>query len=199
MCLDLAKKTGFLLLLTLAAASCSSTSTGTYSSAINDQAQTLRQPTDQRFQRQVVDWYGPERPGTIIVNTNERFLYLVQSGGQAMRYGVGVGRDGFRWQGSATVGRKAEWPTWTPPKEMIERDPDLIDYSSGMPGGLDNPLGARAVYLYSNGKDTLYRLHGTNEPWSIGLAVSSGCIRLRNEDIVDLYERVPVGADVIVL
>ena len=151
-----------------------------------------------RYQRQIVDWNGDEAYGTVVIDTQQRFLYLVQ-GDKAIRYGVGVGRDGFRWQGEASVGRKAEWPTWTPPKEMIEREPELIEYASGMPGGIDNPLGARALYLYSGGKDTLYRLHGTNEPWTIGQAVSSGCIRLQNDDIADLYSRVPVGAQVIVI
>jgi lipoprotein-anchoring transpeptidase ErfK/SrfK len=118
---------------------------------------------------------------------------------QAIRYGVGVGRDGFGWSGIVEIGRKAEWPVWTPPAEMIARDPKAAQYASGMPGGVDNPLGARALYLYKDGQDTIYRIHGTNEPWSIGMNISSGCIRMRNPDIEDLYARVPVGTKVIVI
>jgi lipoprotein-anchoring transpeptidase ErfK/SrfK len=131
------------------------------------------------------------KPGTIVVETAERRLYFVLPGGQAMEYGIGVGRDGFRWAGEHTITRKAEWPGWTPPVEMRARVPDLPAY---MPGGPDNPLGARALYIGA----TLYRLHGTSEPWTIGQAVSSGCIRLTNEDIIDLYDRVKVGSMVVV-
>ena len=134
---------------------------------------------------------GKYKPGTIIVETSERRLYFVMPGGEAMKYGIGVGRDGFRWSGQHTITRKAEWPGWTPPAEMRKRVPDLPAY---MPGGPDNPLGARALYIGS----TLYRLHGTSEPWTIGQAVSSGCIRLTNEDIIDLYDRVKVGSMVVV-
>lgn len=141
----------------------------------------------------------PGQPGTIVVDTAHRFLYLVEANNQATRYGVGVGRDGFLWAGTAKIGHKAEWPTWTPPPAMLARDPASRPFANGMPGGPDNPLGARALYLYQGDKDTLYRLHGTNEPWTIGQAVSSGCIRLMNDDIVDLYSRVPVGTTVIVL
>ena len=130
-------------------------------------------------------------PGTIIVNTAERRLYLVGPGGQALRYGIGVGRDGFRWSGVHRISAKREWPGWTPPSQMRRRRPDLPGY---MPGGIDNPLGARAIYLGS----TLYRIHGSNEPETIGQAVSSGCFRMTNEDVVDLYNRVSVGAIVIV-
>ena len=140
----------------------------------------------------MVDYQGPEKPGTIIINTNERYLYLVNRDGTARRYGVGVGRPGFEWAGTHRVSRKAEWPGWTPPAEMRARQPGLPQH---MEGGPRNPLGARALYLGS----TLYRIHGSNEPWSIGHAVSSGCIRMRNEDVMDLYERVPVGTSVKVL
>jgi lipoprotein-anchoring transpeptidase ErfK/SrfK len=137
-----------------------------------------------------------ERPGTITIDTKNRYLYLSLEGGQAMRYDVGVGRDGFAWQGRAYIGRRAEWPTWTPPADMLKRRPDLPKV---MRGGIENPLGARAMYLYNNHGDTMFRIHGTNEPDTIGQAVSSGCIRLLNEDIVDLYERIKVGATVVVL
>ena len=115
-----------------------------------------------------------------------------------MRYGVGLGREGFGWNGTATIERKAQWPTWTPPAEMIAREPELEEYRNGMPPGLGNPLGARALYLYQNGRDTLYRLHGTQEAYSIGRAVSSGCVRLLNQDIIDLHMRVPTGSRVVV-
>ncbi|HWV54938.1 L,D-transpeptidase [Pseudorhodoplanes sp.] len=147
---------------------------------------------DPRFNKQVVPYSGKEKPGTIIVDTPQRFLYLVQNDGTALRYGIGVGRPGFTWAGVKTVTRKAEWPDWVPPKEMLARRPDLPHY---MAGGPDNPLGARALYLGSS----LYRIHGSNEPWTIGQAVSSGCIRMRNEDVTDLYERVKVGTRVIVI
>ena len=139
-----------------------------------------------------------EKPGTIVVNTSERHLYLVQEGGQAIRYGVGIGREGFAWSGKAAVGRKAVWPTWTPPKEMQVRQPETQQYANGMPPGLTNPLGARAMYIYQGGRDTLYRLHGTLEVWSIGQAVSSGCVRLLFHDIIDLYGRCPVGTPIVV-
>ena len=141
--------------------------------------------------RETVSYDGKFKPGTIIVETEERRLYFVLPGGQAVKYGIGVGRDGFRWAGQHTITRKAEWPGWTPPVEMRKRVPDLPAY---MPGGPDNPLGARALYIGA----TLYRLHGTSEPWTIGQAVSSGCIRLTNEDIIDLYDRVKVGSMVVV-
>jgi lipoprotein-anchoring transpeptidase ErfK/SrfK len=123
----------------------------------------------------------------------------VRDDGTAIRYGVGVGREGFGWHGRATVRRKAEWPTWTPPHEMTLRDHEAAKWASGMPGGPENPLGARAMYLYQGDRDTLYRLHGNNDPSSIGKAVSSGCIRLLNHDIIDLFNRVPVGTPVVVL
>jgi lipoprotein-anchoring transpeptidase ErfK/SrfK len=141
--------------------------------------------------RQTVYFNGNYAPGTIVISTGERRLYLVEPGGQALRYGIGVGRDGFRWSGVHRVSAKREWPGWTPPVEMRRRRPDLPRY---MAGGIDNPLGARAIYLGS----TLYRIHGSNEPETIGQAVSSGCFRMTNDDVVDLYSRVSVGATVIV-
>ena len=152
------------------------------------------------FKRQVVKFRTAEKPGTIIIDGNQHFLYLVQSGGTAMRYGIGVGREGFGWAGIVRVGRiSEEWPTWTPPAEMVARDPNAAKWAGGQPGGPDNPLGARALYLYEGDQDTIYRIHGTPEPWSIGLDVSSGCIRMNNNDIVDLHSRIKVGAKVIVL
>ena len=150
--------------------------------------------------RRVVAWHGPEKPGTIVIVTAERALYHILPGGKAVRYGVGVGRAGFQWSGVATVGRKAVWPDWRPPKEMIQRE--LVQYGRRLPdvmkGGIDNPLGARALYLYQNGRDTMYRIHGTNAPQTIGRAVSSGCIRMLNEEIIELFDKVPVGTKVIV-
>ncbi|MBB5573093.1 lipoprotein-anchoring transpeptidase ErfK/SrfK [Rhizobium paranaense] len=151
------------------------------------------------FRRQVVPFRTAEEPGTIIIDGNQHFLYLVQPGGQAIRYGIGVGREGFGWAGIVRVGCTAEWPTWTPPAEMVARDPNAVKWANGMPGGPDNPLGARALYLYEGNNDTIYRIHGTPESWSIGLDVSSGCIRMNNDDIIDLHSRVKIGAKVIVL
>ena len=154
---------------------------------------------DPRFVRRPVRYRTSELPGTIIVVPEERYLYFVLSKNRALRYGVGVGRQGFSWSGEAVIRRKAEWPTWTPTKNMIRREPKYARWASGMPGGLRNPLGARALYLYQGNRDTLYRIHGTNDPGSIGRAVSSGCVRLFNEDIKDLFERVPVGTRVVVI
>jgi lipoprotein-anchoring transpeptidase ErfK/SrfK len=147
---------------------------------------------DPRFQRQEVAYDGAQKPGTLVIDTRQRFLFLVQPGGRALRYGIGVGRPGFEWAGMKSVTRKAEWPSWTPPAEMLKRRPDLPRF---MPGGPENPMGARALYLGSS----LYRVHGTNEPHTIGQAVSSGCIRMTNDDVTDLYERVRVGAKVLVI
>jgi lipoprotein-anchoring transpeptidase ErfK/SrfK len=144
------------------------------------------------YQRQLVTYDGNEKPGTIIIDTPKRFLYLVQDNGKAVRYGIGVGRPGFTWAGVKHITNKREWPDWRPPDEMLKRRPDLPRY---MAGGPDNPLGARAMYLGSS----LYRIHGSNEPWTIGTAVSSGCIRMRNEDVIDLYGRVKVGTKVVVI
>jgi lipoprotein-anchoring transpeptidase ErfK/SrfK len=155
-------------------------------------AEARRAEMDPRYRRQVVDYDGPEKPGTIIIDTPRRFLFLVQDGGHAVRYGIGVGRPGFTWAGVKQVSAKREWPDWTPPAEMLKRRPDLPRH---MAGGPENPLGARAMYLGSS----LYRIHGSNEPWTIGTAVSSGCIRMRNEDVIDLYERVNVGNKVVVI
>ena len=151
-----------------------------------------RREVNPRYQRQEVTYDGRERPGTVIINTRERLLYLVKDNGRATRYGIGVGRPGFTWAGTHTVTNKREWPDWRPPPEMIRRQPDLPRY---MRGGPDNPLGARAMYLGS----TLYRIHGSNEPWTIGQAVSSGCIRMRNEDVIHLYNQVKVGTRVVVI
>jgi lipoprotein-anchoring transpeptidase ErfK/SrfK len=156
-------------------------------------------PLDQQFQAQVVAFETTEAPGTIVVDTANKFLYLVLADGMAIRYGVGVGREGFGWSGTVEIGAKQEWPTWTPPPEMIERRPELVEYADGMPGGPDNPLGARAMYLFDNGRDTMFRIHGTNEPWSIGQNVSSGCIRMLNAHVEELYRLVDVGTKVIVM
>ncbi len=155
-----------------------------------------------KFYRRQVDYQTSEAVGTLIVDTKKFYLHLVQEDGKAMRYGVGLGRAGFEWAGRARVGWKQEWPKWTPPDEMIARQPELEKYSAengGMPPALDNPLGARALYIFKGDKDTLYRLHGTLEEWSIGKAVSSGCVRLLNQDIIDLYSRVPTNSPVIVV
>ncbi|MCL7999591.1 L,D-transpeptidase [Brucella sp. 21LCYQ03] len=154
-----------------------------------------KQQLDPMFLPQVVSYSGGEKPGTLVIDTGKRFLYLVEGNGQARRYGIGVGKQGFGWKGTQKVSRKAEWPTWTPPKTMIERERKKGRIlPAQMKGGINNPLGARALYLGS----TLYRIHGTNQPWTIGKAMSSGCFRMRNEDVSDLYGRVPVGTRVVV-
>ncbi|MBI1203040.1 MAG: L,D-transpeptidase family protein [Rhodopseudomonas sp.] len=149
-------------------------------------------PIDPRYQRQEVSYETSEQPGTVVIDTPNKFLYLVEGDGKALRYGIGVGRPGFTWSGVHKISAKKEWPDWVPPKEMLERQPNLPHF---MAGGPNNPLGARAMYLGS----TLYRIHGSNEPWTIGHNVSSGCIRLRNADVIDLYGRVKVGAKVVVM
>ena len=151
-----------------------------------------------KYKRQTVSYASKEKPGTVIVDTGARHLYFILGDGKAVRYGIGVGKEGFEWRGTARVAMKREWPTWTPPKEMIGRRPDLAKYAGGMEPGVKNPLGARAMYLYNKRGDTGYRLHGTPEWWSIGKAMSSGCIRLMNQDVIDLFNRVDVGAKVIV-
>jgi lipoprotein-anchoring transpeptidase ErfK/SrfK len=151
-----------------------------------------------QYRRQLVDYATIERPGTIVVDTAHRYLYLVGQLGKALRYGVGVGRDGFTWSGRGEIRLKREWPTWTPPSEMIERQPELEPYRKGMPPGLENPLGARALYVFQEGRDTLYRVHGTSDPATIGLSVSSGCVRLINQDAIDLYNRVPLESKIVV-
>ena len=152
-----------------------------------------------------VAYASRNKPGTIIIDPAARYLYFVEEGRRAMRYGVGVGKEGFAWSGTAVVHDKQEWPDWYPPKEMIQRRPDLrpqlteLQSGIGVPGGPANPLGARAMYLWQGNKDTLYRIHGTNEPWTIGTSVSSGCIRMINQDAIDLYARTSTGTNVVVL
>jgi len=160
--------------------------------APSSQGDMAHPPVDPKFDRQEVDYRSSEKPGTIVIDTPNHFLYLVEDNRRAMRYGIGVGRPGFTWQGVKTVSAKKEWPDWFPPTEMIQRRPDLPRW---MAGGPENPLGARAMYLGSS----LYRIHGSNEPWTIGGNVSSGCIRLRNADVIDLYSRVQVGTKVVVM
>jgi lipoprotein-anchoring transpeptidase ErfK/SrfK len=152
------------------------------------------------YRRQTVSFRTHERAGTVIIDTRSKFLFYILGDGRAIRYGVGVGREGFGWRGTVHVGRKAEWPGWTPPKEMIARERRRGRIIPAyMPGGQGNPLGARAMYLFDGGRDTMFRIHGTSEPWTIGHNVSSGCIRLVNADVIDLYNRVRIGAKVIVL
>ena len=155
---------------------------------------------DPEFEPQPVSISLGYEPGTIVIHTGERFLYLVEDASRARRYGIGVGRSGLAWNGTAEIGRKAKWPSWRPTDNMIRRNPKrYARYAGGMPGGPKNPLGSRALYLYRDGRDTMYRIHGTNEPWTIGKAVSNGCIRMINDHVNDLYERVPVGTQVVVL
>jgi lipoprotein-anchoring transpeptidase ErfK/SrfK len=155
---------------------------------------------DPQYLKQVVDYRSTHPPGTVVVDPHKRFLYLVQKDGKAIRYGVGVGREGLAFAGTGTVQEKREWPRWTPTQAMIAREPKrYAKWAGGMDGGAGNPLGARALYLFRNGQDTRYRIHGTTEPESIGKAVSSGCIRMMNQDVIDLYARVPLGAKVVVL
>jgi lipoprotein-anchoring transpeptidase ErfK/SrfK len=163
-----------------------------YPAVIDPESRQVERGLDPRFLPQQVAYSGSHAAGTVVIDTNTKYLYLVEGGGQARRYGIGVGRPGFEWRGSKAITRKAEWPDWRPPEEMLKRRPDLPRY---MPGGPENPMGARGLYLGSS----LYRIHGTNEPHTIGQAVSSGCIRMRNEDVTDLYERVRVGTRVIVM
>lgn len=160
----------------------------------------LRRVKPQYLRREVA-YETQEQAGTIVVDPAERHAYLVLEHGRALRYGVGVGKEeAFNFQGRATIARKAEWPRWTPTANMIRRQPErYARYAAGLPGGTGNPLGPRALYLYKDGRDTLYRLHGTIEPWTIGTMVSSGCVRLLNQDIIDLHRRVPVGTTVVVL
>ncbi len=154
--------------------------------------EAMQRPFDPKYEKQEVEYHTKEGRGTIVIDTPNKFLYLVEGDGRALRYGIGVGKPGFAWSGVKTISAKREWPDWTPPAEMLQRRPDLPRH---MAGGPENPLGARAMYLGS----TLYRIHGSNEPWTIGTNVSSGCIRMRNPDVIDLYGRVNVGAKVVVL
>ncbi|MFN3441408.1 MAG: L,D-transpeptidase [Rhizobium rosettiformans] len=147
-----------------------------------------------------MDYKTEHPPGTIVVDPQNRFLYLIREKGKAVRYGVGVGKAGFEFSGNAHIGFKRQWPRWTPTPDMLKRDPARYGkWVHGMDGGDRNPLGARALYLVKDGKDTLYRIHGTNEPWTIGTAASSGCIRMLNQDVIDLYSQVPTGANIVVL
>lgn len=167
--------------------------------------QTRSMAIDPAYRRQDVDYATREARDTIIVDTSQHYLYFVQEGGRALRYGVGVGSEGFGWFGAASVHDKQEWPDWYPTAETLQRKPEIIPHlkqlqsGMGMPGGPDNPLGARALYLWQENKDTLYRIHGTNEPWTIGKNVSSGCIRMVDEDAIDLYDRTRIGSKVVVL
>jgi lipoprotein-anchoring transpeptidase ErfK/SrfK len=160
---------------------------------------------DPIYRRTEVAYATQERPGTIVVDPDNHFLYLVQANGQAMRYGVGVGGEGYGWSGEAAIHSKQEWPDWYPTKEYLSGHPDVVKFlkplpsGEGVKGGPENPMGARAMYLWQGGKDTLYRIHGTNQPWTIGTNVSAGCIRLTNEDVTDLYTHVPIGTKVVVL
>ncbi|MCO5733164.1 L,D-transpeptidase [Rhizobium sp. SSA_523] len=159
-----------------------------------------RREPDEKFQRRVVRFRTNEAPGTIIIDTNNKFLYYVDGPNRATRYGVGVGREGFGWSGVVSIGRKQEWPEWRPPAEMRRREAAKGHILPVVQkGGIDNPLGARAMYLYRNGHDTIFRIHGTNQPWTIGLNMSSGCIRMMNKDVEHLYNRAQIGAKVIVI
>lgn len=172
--------------------------------ALPDEKFPLKQvPLDKikpELRRQEVAYETNHPAGTIVVDTPARRLYYVLGNGRAMRYGVGVGRNGYALAGQAYIGRKAEWPSWTPSPNMLRTNPEKnMKYAGGLPGGPNNPLGARAIYLYRGGNDTMFRIHGTNQPQSIGLAMSSGCVRMMNHDVIDLYERVAVGGRVVVL
>ena len=160
------------------------------------------QQIDARYLRQEVDYATAEKPGTIVVDTKAHYLYLVQANGKAMRYGVGLGRDGYAWSGRGVIQWKQKWPRWTPPDDMVQRQPDLKMFASsngGMNPGLNNPLGARALYIFKDGQDTLYRVHGTPDWKSVGKATSSGCVRMLNQDVIDLYDRVSGKAEIVVL
>lgn len=154
---------------------------------------------DPAFYRTTVDYSTAEAPGTVIVDTTGRYLYHVEAGGRATRYGVGIGRAGFAWSGRAHIAYGREWPVWTPPSDMIERQPELEKWRQGQPPGIDNPMGARSLYIHQGNRDTLYRLHGTGEAHTIGKAISSGCVRLLHQDIIHLYDRVKWGSPLVVL
>ncbi len=197
---------GFLIGLPLFLAACSSSGTSFRSaySAIPDERFPLPAlnpaAIKPHLRRQEVAYDKKYAKGTVVVDTPNKYLYYVLGDGKAIRYGVGVGREGLALRGNAYVGRKAKWPSWTPTPTMLARDPVVMrPYAGGVPGGPNNPLGARALYLYRNGNDTMFRIHGTNQPESIGLAMSSGCIRMLNHDVIDLYERVPTGSRVVVI
>jgi len=197
---------GFLLGVSALLAGCATNGTSdhaNYSDRMEEKFPLKAMPLDKikpELRRQEVVYVTPHAAGTVVVDTPERRLYYVLGNGRAMRYGIGVGRQGYSLAGSAYIGRKAEWPTWTPTPNMIRRDPKKnLKYAGGVPGGLNNPLGARAIYLYQGGNDTMFRIHGTNQPWSIGQAMSSGCVRMLNHDVIDLYERVKTGGRVHVI
>lgn len=197
---------GFLLGASALLAGCATNGTSdraNYSDRMEEKFPLKAMPLDKikpELRRQEVAYVTPHAAGTVVVDTPERRLYYVLGNGRAMRYGIGVGRQGYSLAGSAYIGRKAEWPTWTPTPNMIRRDPKKnLKYAGGVPGGLNNPLGARAIYLYQGGNDTMFRIHGTNQPWSIGQAMSSGCVRMLNHDVIDLYERVQTGGRVHVI
>jgi lipoprotein-anchoring transpeptidase ErfK/SrfK len=194
----LLSRRAFALGLPLLAAGCVTANYG----GMSDGGHTISavENLDPSLARTEVSWNGNEKPGTIVVNVPQRRLYLVEAGGRAIRYGVGVGRsEALNFRGTAVIGRKEKWPRWTPTANMMSAIPRYRAFAGGMAGGPDNPLGPRALYLYRGGRDTYFRLHGTIEPETIGTAVSSGCIRLYNQDIIDLYNRVPVGAQVKVI
>lgn len=197
---------GFMLGLPLFAAGCASSEVSpdrlNYAAIPQERFPLAAMPLDQikpELRRTEVVYPTSHRPGTVVVDTPARYLYLVMEDGKAMRYGIGVGRAGLALRGNARVGRKAEWPSWTPTPNMMARDPRNRQYAGGMSGGPQNPLGARALYLYRGNLDTMFRIHGTNQPHSIGQAMSSGCVRMLNHDVIDLYERVPVGSNVVVM
>jgi lipoprotein-anchoring transpeptidase ErfK/SrfK len=197
---------GFMIGLPLFLAACSSSGTSyvnAYSARPSERFPLPAMNTaaiKPHLRRQEVAYETSQAKGTIVVNTPEKYLYYVLGDGRAVRYGVGVGRAGLALRGNAYIGRKAEWPAWTPTPTMLARDPQIMrPYASGMAGGLNNPLGARALYLYRNGNDTMFRIHGTNQPESIGQAMSSGCIRMLNHDVIDLYDRARSGARVVVI
>ncbi|WP_404403649.1 L,D-transpeptidase [Pelagibacterium halotolerans] len=198
----------FLIGLPLLVGACTSTrSTNTYVNAyapVRDEPFPLPAMSlsriDPELRRQEVHFETDQPEGTIVVDTANKFLYWTLGNDRAIRYGVGVGRQGLAFRGRGYIGRKAEWPSWTPTANMLRTNPEAnMPYRNGVPGGPNNPLGARALYLYRNGSDTMFRIHGTNQPRSIGLAMSSGCIRMLNHDVIDLYERVPTGTRVIVV
>jgi lipoprotein-anchoring transpeptidase ErfK/SrfK len=198
--LSLMSRRAFVVGLPLFAAGCAGANYG----SVTDGGHTISAvdvtSIDSGLMRQEVSWSGREKPGSIVVNVPQRRLYLVLGGGKALRYGVGVGRaEGVTFRGTAIVGRKEKWPHWTPTANMMRAIPMYRSYAGGMEGGTSNPLGPRALYLYRGGRDTFFRLHGTTEPETIGTAVSSGCIRLFNQDIIDLYDRVPIGTQVTVV
>lgn len=195
---------GLLIGLPLLLAGCQTNTDRAHYGPIEDSGYKIaRIPLDKldpELRRQEVAYSTREDAGTIVVDTPARRLYYVLGDGRAIRYGVGVGRNGYALAGTARIGRKAEWPSWTPSPNMLRTNPEKnMRYAGGVPGGLNSPLGARALYLYRGGNDTMFRIHGTNQPWSIGMAMSSGCVRMMNHDVIDLYERAKVGGKVVVL